>query len=336
MAETMTITSKTMEEKQKGRKGDVVATAVIAALLYELGWTLSPWGIFLVGLSPLPICLATLARGRGHGLLVILLGLPVIYLFSQGGSESYFFFTLGLMGTVIGTSIRRGVTPKKTVLLATFILLFLFSLHFLFALIYAGEQPFALKWAETIRDTVKIQGTTLIQQLEYQEASPEEIEGLRLLYDRMITTAFHLAPALLLLISVFYAWLFYELIKLILKKGGYALPKWPTFSLWRVPDTFVWGFIVGWGGMLVGEYKGIELLYLTGLNLRYIFQFIYLLIGLSIVAFYLKKYKVSPFMQAPAYLLLILFTYPPTFLGVADTWFDFRKLEEKQERKELE
>lgn len=322
-----------MEEKQRGRRESVITT-VIAALLYELGLALSPSGIFLVGLSSLPICLATLSRGGSRGLLVTLMGLPLVYFFSEGWSESYFFFTFGLIGTGVGASIRRGVTPKNTVLLSAFILLFLFGLHLSFTLKYSGERPFALKLTETIRDTVKIQGATLIQQLEYQEASPEEIEGLKLLYDRMITTIFHLTPALLLLISVLYSWLFYELIKFILKKGGYLLPPWPSFSLWRVPDTFVWGFIVGWGGMLVGEYKGIELLYLTGLNLRYIFQIIYLLIGLSIVAFYLKKYKVSPLMQAPAYFLLILFTYPSTFLGVADTWFDFRKLEEKQKDKE--
>lgn len=325
-----------MEEKPGRSIADIVVSVTIAVLLYGIGWVFLPEGIFLVGLAPLPICLVTLGRGIKGGLVATLIGLSLVYLFPGEGSKGYFFLTLGLIGTGFGLSIRRAVSPKNTVLLSTFFLLLLFILHFSFILLYEGKQPPVIKLTETLQNTINIQGMALFQELEYNGTSPDEIKTLKLLYEETVTTAFQLTPAFLLLISLLYSWFIYELIKFILKRRaepawqGYSFSKWPPFSLWRVPDIFVWGFIIGWAGMLLGEYKGIDIFYFMGINLRYIFQFIFFLIGLSIVTFYLKKYNVPLFIQVLACFLLVVFVYALTFLGVFDTWFDFRRLEEKK------
>ncbi|HSV31253.1 MAG TPA: DUF2232 domain-containing protein, partial [Atribacteraceae bacterium] len=134
-------------------------------------------------------------------------------------------------------------------------------------------------------------------------------------------------PAILIIASLLDTALNFFLGKWVGKKIGVTFPSSPNFIHWRFPKSVFWMFALSWILVLFGGTEGIGRI---GVNLQMVTQTLFLVQGLSLVYFYLKKYVQSKVLIIG---LLVFSMFQPvlTFIlswaGVLDTWLDLRKLE---------
>lgn len=100
---------------------------------------------------------------------------------------------------------------------------------------------------------------------------------------------------------------------------------WPDYRYWKLPDTLIWAIIIA----AVAATLPNRAVQLTGWNCLMLLAILYFFQGLAIAAFYLDKWKLPKFFRAVMYLMLILQSFGTillTIIGIADVWFDIRKL----------
>jgi uncharacterized protein YybS (DUF2232 family) len=107
---------------------------------------------------------------------------------------------------------------------------------------------------------------------------------------------------------------------------GKEFPKIP-FRLLRVPDYWIWGFLLTLGLLLLGN-RGVAWSDALGWNALIIFANIYFLEGIAIVLFYCHVRRVRSSSQL---LILLAMGLLPSLvavvmlIGLFDTWFNWRR-----------
>ncbi|MCL7489554.1 MAG: YybS family protein [Desulfobulbaceae bacterium] len=101
---------------------------------------------------------------------------------------------------------------------------------------------------------------------------------------------------------------------------------WKRYSHWRLPDKLVWIFIGAGIILLLGHGKlgQAALAFFLTATLLYFFQ------GLAVFIHMLDKWNVPVYLRILIYGILILQSFGLvllTLLGLADVWFDFRRLQ---------
>lgn len=115
-------------------------------------------------------------------------------------------------------------------------------------------------------------------------------------------------------------------------KNGLTLPSWEETSRWRSPEWFVW-FIIGAGFLTFVPQSRI-----VGLNILIGFGMVYLFQGLSVLLFYMTRWKIPPWGRILILFLVITQQYlalAAAFLGLFDVWFDVRRIQLKTKNEEI-
>lgn len=100
-----------------------------------------------------------------------------------------------------------------------------------------------------------------------------------------------------------------------------------TFRQWVIPEPLVFGLLAG--GLLKLMVPWLKLepwADIVSNNLLVFFLGLYSLGGLSIVAFFLHKWRLPAVLRILSYVVLLQMFETVCALGVLDVWFDFRKL----------
>lgn len=100
---------------------------------------------------------------------------------------------------------------------------------------------------------------------------------------------------------------------------------WPRFRFWQLPDRLIW---LGIGSAaltftLSGAVRDIAVNLLILLSVVYCFQ------GFAVCVFFMNRWKVPPLIRSFIYVMIVFQSFGTLLLlvaGVADIWFDFRKL----------
>jgi uncharacterized protein YybS (DUF2232 family) len=128
----------------------------------------------------------------------------------------------------------------------------------------------------------------------------------------------------------FAVWLNVVIAKPLFHMGQLEYPDFDPMDCWQAPEGLVWVVIVS-GFALFFLSGGIRLL---AINALIILMFVYLFHGLSIVLFFLNKYRVPSWIRIGVYFLIIiqqLFLVLLALAGLFDQWIDFRKIRRRQE-----
>ncbi len=132
-------------------------------------------------------------------------------------------------------------------------------------------------------------------------------------------------PAILSCIILMIVWFTMISGNRLLAKKTSASP-WPEYKFWKLPEKLVWALIIP--GILIlssiepGRTIGLNILMVTGL--LYCFQ------GIAIMLFYFYKWSVPLFLRTVIYVILFFQSFGTIFLallGIADIWFDIRRLQ---------
>ncbi len=148
---------------------------------------------------------------------------------------------------------------------------------------------------------------------------------------KMLKFVFLLLPSVLIIFSWLSIWISFIFLKKISKKTNrffYGLKE--NLLLWRASDYFLIFLIAGIAVSVFsfGLYKFI------GYNIILLSSSVYLVQGLTVVAFVFNKFNANIFLRILGYGIIFIFGNPLLIFiimtGIFDMWFNFRKIEIKK------
>jgi uncharacterized protein YybS (DUF2232 family) len=110
----------------------------------------------------------------------------------------------------------------------------------------------------------------------------------------------------------------------LLRAAGLPAPDLGRLDLWRAPERLVWVFIAA-GFALFLPWEGVRF---AAVNVLVVVSAVYCFQGLSILRFYLEKYRAPRLLRAAIYFVILIqqfFLAGLALAGLIDQWADFRK-----------
>ncbi len=295
-----------------------VAFCLASLTLALAGGTIPIAGMFFGLLTPLPLILLSLRQGR----VIALLGVFAVGICLTGllgiGYAGVFYIEFGLPAIVLAEAIRRQWTPEASVAVGSL------------AVIAGGLVGlFILAWdaGTSILDLLKYRLDIAVREAMelYGKAgiSPDEVGPLLGSSEEVRRFLLTTSPGLFIVAA-----LFSTSVNFFLARRGSAHDTapvgWKSGSAWRVPDQLVWIFI-GSAALLL---SGLPIAKEIGFNGLLVMMTLYLLQGLAIATFWIRRLRLSPLMGLLG--VVLLFLQPLLLLlvalvGLFDMWVVFRR-----------
>jgi len=264
-----------------------------------------------------------LKLGRIPGLLVLTATMVVLEAIAyQAGIRTNLavVFMMGSSGLILAEFLRKNFVFEKTVFYSVMILVGMGALFLGIYSFYIGEQPWNLVQAYVnagIRESIK----------SYAEwgISQEQVDLIRNNADLIAKTVYHLLPSFVIMGTILFLWINVLAGKLLLSKRGIGFPELGDLSCWKIPDQMVWYVIASAVLILIP----VDRVQIAGLNLLFIFLFVYLFQGLSIINFFFRHKNVPVIIRGVFYFLIFAQHFLLLLvicLGFFDIWIDLRKL----------
>jgi hypothetical protein len=229
-----------------------------------------------------------------------------------------FLVIMGFACLAASWGLLKGMKPSHSVLAGTFGAILFFGV--LFAFVQSGQTPgFHSLVDEILQETDKAPVPPPFS------STPEGIESYKSFCKNFVVLAL---PAWAAIGCVIVGILAYSISAALLSRITPKVSKPIAFRQWVVPEPMVFGLI--FGGMLklgVLWFKAESWVDILGNNFVVFFLGLYTLGGLSIVSFFLHKWRLPAVLRFFSYILLIQVLFESICaIGVLDVWFDFRKL----------
>jgi len=159
--------------------------------------------------------------------------------------------------------------------------------------------------------------------------SPEQLVTLKDSLTQTINIVKIAFPGMIILASIFDTILNYWVARLILKRFGYKLANFSSFTNWRASKSFFWSYLLGMVLIILGTTYKIPLLNKIGINIQVFFAVVFLIYGLSLTGFILERFKIKNFLKWVIYILVCfqpLLSQIVVWAAMLDIWIDFRRL----------
>jgi uncharacterized protein YybS (DUF2232 family) len=274
---------------------------------------------------PLPITLIYIRHNIKYSILSLITCALITAMFSEPITALCFTVMFGIMSVVMGYCVKTKKSANTT-------LLYMGITNFI--CIIAVFYMFNLIMGQNLIEQFRIaleEGIKMIKALYTDIGMPKEtIEKTLALFDTK--TMIMLIPGTLVMGSGFSSLITYNFGKFLFKKLGYSLNEVVPFSKWYMPFKIAMGmmlFIVI-GYILRLKQLGIgESLILNAMS---VFRLTFVIIGLSSIAFFLKKKNVP---KGIAVVIIVFIAFSPLIniieiIGLIDYAFDLRKLDKNR------
>ncbi|MBW1667722.1 MAG: YybS family protein [Deltaproteobacteria bacterium] len=301
-----------------------VGTATALLLISSLIPFVGPFLSFLV---PLPFLYFATKFGFLEGAKTLALSLVVVGLIGHLLKYPQLLFLcleFGIMGLIISYLYHLKLSIGRTITLGTGLML-LVGFVMLSVLGFTrnmGPIELLLNYvSNTLSDTAKIYGNMAANQdktVELQQYAKALISIVRKTY-----------PALTILGTGLIVWLNVVLSKPLFLAGKLQYPDFGFLDQWRSPEPMVWVVIVA-GFSLFLPVGGIRW---VSVNVFIVFMTVYAFHGLSIVLFFLNKYRAPAWIRFAVYFLIFfqqIFLLVLALAGLFDQWVDFRRIHQRK------
>ena len=285
-------------------------------------------GAFVFVFVPLPALYYYAKQGRVRGLLTLVLSLLVVFaslkIINADGSLPL-IASLALAGVAIAEFLKRNYSIEKTVCCSVLTIFTAAALLLLYTGFQMGETPWNLLASyldKKIRYSLNFYATLNI--------ASEQVNLIKDNIPEIVALITRIFPALFLVILTFVVWANLLAGRSIFRKYGLPFPDFGDLSNWKAPEKMVW-YLIAAGVMLLLPEEGIEFM---GWNMLIILLFVYLLTGVAIVSFFLKKSALPMGFRYLIYFLIFaqqIITMLIVAAGIFDLWADFRKLNKTME-----
>ncbi|GEM_PF-2648632 len=279
-------------------------------------------GLPLLVLLPAPLALAVQRKGVPAAILAIIPGLLAVgRLYPDLWPP---MLGIILLGIYLGWEISMDIEPSNILWQGTIFAAGLFLLWIAWSM-HQGNSIISL-WTKQLDIYMKPENLPYLQAFDAEERLQ--------MFSDLKRTILEIYPSLLLIyLTVLVAVNLWLTRKLLPSFGGGLKPYLP-FEFWRITYPVVWGVIIG----ILFVFAGIEwnraALHMLGVNLFISFSLPYLICGLGIISLQLRRMQAGDLLRRLLLLLCILqplLIQAALWLGIFDTWCDFRKLEALKE-----
>lgn len=296
-------------------------------LLFVSSWI--PFvGPFFSLLAPLPFLYYSSKLGPHEGVKIGLIAVILTSLVAAlAGFPQLIFLSaeLGLLGLVIAECYRRGYSFGSTVVVGT-VLVILFGLTMLISIgLTKNMGPFELVrsyFQVNIKETMNT-----YEDMGWDQARLRQFEAYAKILANIIARIY---PSLMIIGAGFVVWINMILSRPLFRLGNLRYPDFGPLDKWHAPEHLVWG-VIGAGFSLFLPLSGIKFI---GINALLVMLVVYVFQGLSIILFFLNKYRVPSWIRMGVYLLIILqqiFLIGLAMAGLFDQWIDFRKIHSRRQ-----
>lgn len=291
----------------------------LSVILY-LGSAVPLVGMLLIFLSPVPLVIIEMRHDLRRGFVALLAG-SLIVLALEGPVQGL-SYALGF--SVLGLALGRIIELKRSAveILAWGSLVSLACKLTLAVIMFqvTGLNPMNLDMSGMER-TLDM-ALRLPVGLEQAAAMKQQLEAMMKVLPLII-------PATMILVSVIDTLLcFWITGKVVHRLSRVDLPQLPPFARWRFPVSVLWAFMGALLCMVFGA-RDPRFAFLTrvGLNLQVLTQFIFVLQGMSLAAWFMNRAGWSRTLRN--FVLVLLFLIPlfstvVNYAGIFDMCWDFR------------
>ncbi|MBU0600109.1 YybS family protein [bacterium] len=240
--------------------------------------------------------------------------------------KAHFITIFAALGIFTGELVNKKYFAFRVILYSNLLLILLCLIQYLiFSTFFQIMPPFS-KVSQEFKDYLSLSLETLFQQLNHQDIPFQEMVEIKGVFNQKAILLYQLLPSSLIIFSIIYNYLNYKFLTILSKHLSYSVNPIKNYACWFFSDYIILGFLSSWLFYLIFKSYNFQILFLVILNIWYFFQFLYLIYGFSIVSFFLNKFNLPIIIKIFSFLLLFLTSGMVMFLGVFDTWFDFRKL----------
>ena len=300
----------------------LIAVMLFPSLLPEkIGW--------LAAFVPLPVFYYLVTLGKKNGAILIRNGV----LLSVAGAlliGSMQVLTFSLAMVPLGVAFFHAVSKRKNPVETGFIGSLLLTLAWILFWSVLGMIHQANPYTVLLEELDKSLTSGLLLYEESAGLEPETLESIRTAVQLLRNYVPKVLPALLVSAILTITWSNLVLGNWLLKKKNKGLTKWPDFVEWSLPEPLVWLVIIA--GITVFLLPAP--MNILGLNVLIVCSTVYFFQGLAILTSLLNKWSVPMLLRVLIYALIFIQTYGIiilSFLGLADVWADFRKLNQINE-----
>ena len=284
-------------------------------------------GPFFSLLTPLPFLYYSAKLGVSQAVKLTCVSILVTGLIAAITRQSqliFLCFEFSVLGLILSEIFRRKMTIGTSVLLGTCLLLLMGLLVLAVAGLRKNLGPLEMVYAyllESLEETARIY-TQVGADPEKAGAFQETLKALK----EVVALIY---PSLMIVGSAFVVWLNMIMSRPLFIKRNLEVPDFGALDRWKSPELMVWGLIAA-GFSLFLSFSPLRL---VAVNALVIMLAIYFFHGLSVLLFYLNKYRVPPWMRFGVYALILLqqiLVIGVTMAGLFDQWIDLRRIHQKK------
>ena len=276
-------------------------------------------------LTPLPFLYYSTKLGLHDGVKLTALTVLFIALVAKlSGTPQliHICIELGALGLILSVLFKRNLGIGQTILSATMFMVLLNLGYLFFVSLSKGIGPF-----EMLLGYLHGHLEASIRAYEEMGMSKENILEIETYGKAIIDRVF---PSLMVVGIGFSVWLNVVMAKPFFRRGNLRYPEFVPMDRWQTPEVMIWG-VIG-SGFALFFFSGVIKSFAA--NVLIVLMPIYLFQGVSIILFFLNKYRLPNWVKVGVYFLIIiqqLFLILLALAGLFDQWIDFRKLNRESE-----
>jgi len=300
----------------------------IASLIFFLVSLTPVLGAILIIFIPLPMLYFYWKNGRVKGFAILAPSLTVCLFFltmMNAYTNVVLITMLAAAGIMVCECLKRNFSLEKTISYSAAMLFCLAALFVVCQSYYRGVAPWQL-----VETFIQTQISYSIKVYAGLNIAVEQINMIKENLAEVVNSITLLFPSLFLVTVTFIVWVNLLAGRILFKKLGLDGIDFGDLSFWKAPDKMVWYLIAAGAMVLLSD----ERTAFIGWNMLVVVLSVYLLAGLAIVSFFMKK---SPLPKGFRYLIYFLIfaqqiaTLLVVAAGLFDLWVDFRKLNKTME-----
>lgn len=264
---------------------------------------------------PLPIILYRLRYDRGLSLLVMITGV-LLSLLVGGIILVPFALMFGLLGLVIGDTLRTEKTKLYTFMAAGLTLLISTVLMYAASVIFFG-----INIIDELIEGLEVSSARLTEltadNSALSEAFSEQMEIAKTFYEVAV-------PSMFMITSFALAFIILALNLMVAKLLGHEVPNFPPFRDMKIPTVLVWSYLVVLLIGLLGAPEQGSTLYLAYVNASVILRFLFLIQGLSLIHFYMNEKNAPKWVKVIFTVIAFPLAEITILIGVLDSGMNIR------------
>jgi uncharacterized protein YybS (DUF2232 family) len=295
------------------------------AILFALISAYMPFiGPFVNLIWPVPIILLGVRHGYKWSIMATFVAGVIIAMLLHPLQAVGVVVGFGLIGIVLGYSIRSQFHPVKTLLWGSVASLLSKVAVLLITAVVLGVNPLNMQ-TEALSQAFD-QAVQMYRSLGMKE---EDLTTIAANMQTMLQFMKIIVPAGFILAAIADTYLNFLVAKIVLKKLGQPIQSFPPFKDWSMPGYIVYIYLLALVGMYWGNSRQITELYHIAVNFQVITSTLLFVQGLALFYFLADKYKLSRLARGIILFLIFtngLFTQILVVAGVFDMAFDYRQL----------